>query len=182
MTSENLKHIYDILMEVKNIRRMNKDDLIKKDWDDFLLHCALLNPQSYGAIIEKKFRIVNGLPKIPAKENKGDVFNPRDGKNYEVKSSYLSSDGGYSLVQIRPWQNVDYYILLVDIKDEKVIKKFFVLTHDEMIKEVELLGGAAHGTKEIITEDVHVEKRITLVQKDIERWEKIYYNKDEFII
>lgn len=182
MTTENLKHIYDILMEVKNIRKIDKDELVKKDWDEFLLHCALLNPQSYGAIIERKFRDVNKLKKIPANKNKGDAFNPRDGKNYEIKASYSGNDGSYNLVQIRPWQNVDYYILLIDIKDEKVIKKLFVLTHEEMLNEVELLGGTAHGTTSIITEDVHVEKRITLVQKDIERWENTYYNKNEFII
>ena len=37
-------------------------------------------------------------------------------------------------------------------------------------------------TKTIIKEDVHVEKRITLTQEDVERWEKTYSNKNEFII
>jgi hypothetical protein len=78
------------------------------------------------------------------------------------------------------WQNVDYYILLINIHDGEVKKELFVLTHEDMKHEVETCGHNAHGTRTILTENTKIEKRITLTLNDIERWKKTYYHKTDF--
>ena len=169
-------------MEVKKIRKQKISDFINKDWDTFLLQCALLNPQSYGATIEKKFIVDNNLRKNKSSDNIGDVYNSLLDRNYEIKASYLSKDNTYNLVQIRSWQDVDYYIMLIDISDEKVNKTLFILSHQEMCYEIENYGDNAHGTKSILKENNKVEKRLTLTNNDIERWKKMYYHQDDFIL
>lgn len=169
-------------MEVKKIRKQKISDFICKDWDTFLLHCALLNPQSYGAAIEKKFIIDNNLRKNNPSDNNGDVYNSKFNRNYEIKTSYLSKDDTYNLVQIRSWQDVDYYILIIDISDEKVNKTLFVLNHQKMCNEIEKYGNNAHGTKSILKENNKIEKRLTLTNNDIARWKEMYYNQNDFIL
>jgi len=81
---------------------------------------------------------------IPPSENRGDfVYND---SYVELKCSFRNQAQMLNLRQIRPWQPVDYYFCFYIDDKEIENSQFYVLTKEEMLKEVELCGSATHGT------------------------------------
>ena len=77
-----------------------------------------------------------------------------------------------NLVQIRLWEQTDYLCVAFRLMDGKVHLFPFYLTHEQMEKEVELLGTAAHGGKKIADGNANTESSIRF---------KISKNDDTFV-
>lgn len=155
MNKQKLLETIDIL---KNIRK-NKEVIINELNDEiFFLKCCLVNPQSYGALIQNRFiRLNNGL-KIKSSENKGDCI--IDNHYYEIKSS-ISFNNCFNIVQIRPWQNIDYYLILANI-DKNVSISVLKLNHQQMMNELENHKQTAHGTIIANQNNQNIEYRMTI--------------------
>ena len=152
---------------------LNRREEISKDikWGfdlpekEFIKGMICLNPQSYGARIEKYIKDILEFDKVAAKENKGDLVDPIRDEYYEVKISLLTkSNPSLNLVQIRLWQNNDFYLCVAyDLRDVSNYKKYiFLLTHDEMEEECKR-ASAAHGTSASNNNNENVELRLSIV-------------------
>lgn len=167
----------------KIIKEINKNKKFGFDLNlkEFIKSMSLINPQSYGKRIENRIiKDLNG-DAVLAKEDKGDML--KNGKYYEIKISLLTqTNSDLNLVQIRTWQNLDYYLCIAfdlrNIKNFNVIP--FLLTKNDMIKEMKNVNAtSAHGTKKAIEENKNIELRYSLKidsnNQVFQRWKKKYY-------
>ena len=93
-------------------KKTTEDKELGFNWkvEDFLILMYHLTPQSYGPRIQAKFTQDLNWNKRSASENLGDAYSPLLNKNYEFKISFITSSNPFlNLVQIRLWQNVDYF-------------------------------------------------------------------------
>ncbi|MGI9228544.1 MAG: hypothetical protein ACR2P9_01650 [Gammaproteobacteria bacterium] len=138
--------------------------------DEFYRVSSLLTPQSRSPLWEKYFIKKHDALRVSANKNAGDLVLNK--KYYEYKSSYNDS-GSVNIVQVRLWQPCDYIIEVIQIDEKNVTVTTFVLTHDQMEKEMES-AGPAHGTAEANENNENVELRISFDIGD-EYWEKWIY-------
>ena len=127
----------------------------------------------FESFLENKF----GWKKIPASLDRGDFI--RDGEYVELKTSFSNKAMKLNIRQIRPWQKNDKYVcIFIDDANEHDKSVAFELTHDEMVQEIELLGGFTHGTKEANKKNKNNEYSITIDinsnNKDYQRWVDMY--------
>ena len=168
----------------------NYETLKNESWKNFIIAMAQINPQSYGAKIQKRLIEELGLEKISASEDKGDFVN-QFGDHYELKVSLLLKDKAkMNLVQIRPWQDTNYYFIAFGIKNSEVYAFCFSLSHDRMLEELKLMNAfAAHGTKKSLEKNTNIEYRIDLAinsdNEHFQRWFTKYrsnfLDKDESV-
>ena len=88
--------------------------------EDFLLRCyEVCTPGKYGALFPKKIILDNQgiVQELSTSLNRGDChINYK--WYYENKISYRNKSGKYSITNIRPWQDFDFFILcFVDIEN-----------------------------------------------------------------
>ena len=132
-------------------------DKISSDQIFYLVCKANENPCAYGSLNERrlilKYKCSKNTYQKRAKVQDKDCgdFN-KNGKNYEAKISFATLDNpNLDYVQIRLHHDkIDFYIIqAIDFRNENnLIAHSFLLTHDQMKKEVELLrGGSAHGSE-----------------------------------
>ena len=169
---------YTTLMETRALVASNPNWGTYAFEKDFIKAMSLLNPQSYGARIEKRIMHDVEAQKVKASEGKGDI--KLNGKNIEVKISLLTPvNHSLNMVQIRLFHEVDFYLCIgYDIRDIKDYKKYvFLLTHDQMEKECER-AHAAHGTKSVneINKNVELRLQVDCVEGNaiFERWKDLY--------
>mgnify|MGYP000006792368 CR=1 FL=1 len=156
----------------KNIKSQEKQLENQKFSPKFIFYMNTLTPQSYGQRIERKvgefFKWASNLPSL----GKGD-FHTSDDKDIEFKTSLINNKSQrMNLVQIRLWEQTDYLCVAFRLMDGKVHLFPFYLTHEQMEKEVELLGTAAHGGKKIADGNANTESSIRF---------KISKNDDTFV-
>ena len=151
---------------------------------EFIKGMVCLNPQSYGARIETYIKERLGFTKVKAKDNRGDIMNSVANLFYEVKISLLTlSNPALNLVQIRLWQENDYYLCVAyDLRDISNYRKYiFLLTHDEIEKECER-ANAAHGTSVSNSNNKNVELRLSIICDEnndtFNRWKGNYLIDD----
>lgn len=131
----------------------------KTPWD-FLCATSALTAQSRGIIAERLVcEVMKGTP-VSASRDKGDFI--LDDRHYEVKSGF--SPGKANIRQVRPWQDVDYIILHANVEDKDDCQ-CFQLTHEQMMREVELIGSVSHGTKAAVETNMNREYSISLNTK-----------------
>jgi hypothetical protein len=129
-------------------------------FNKFLMYMKLyFTPQSYGIRIQNRIIKENGWNSIPSTLNRGDSID-KDGKYNEIKISYLTPNDFYNLIQIRLYQNIDYYYLM--FVDSEYNPIYVTLTESQMKELVNKYGTAAHGTKNSILENKNIEYRITI--------------------
>lgn len=159
----------------------NKEYGFDQNLEEFIKAMSLLKPQSYGKRIENRIiQDLNNKPVSP-KEDKGDMVD-NNGQFYEIKTSLITeTNNALNLVQIRLWQEIDYYFCLAfDLRNLKDIAIHqFMLTKEQMTKEMLLLNAtSAHGTKSAIKENKTVELRYSLKIDEknevFKRWKKDY--------
>lgn len=172
MQKDELLKIIQNIMELKN----NKKDIINEPDDElFFYKCSILNPQSYGTMIQNRFIKRNNGIKIKSSLNKGDCS--INNVNYEVKAS-ISSINKYNVVQIRLWQPVDYILIFVNF-DKELTVSICKLTHEQMEKEVEKRKQYAHGTKTANLDNKNIEYRFTLPYTESKEFiEKYFISND----
>lgn len=173
--------IDDAVSKVDFIRaEAKKDKEFGFNWafNDFLKAMYLLTSQSYGPRIQTRIIKELNWVKIKASKNLGDALAMVDNIHHEIKVSLISSSNdSMNLVQIRLWQNVNYFCFWFDIRTGKF--SVYLLTHDQMVKEIELTkASAAHGTKEANEVNQNVELRLSIKidedNEDFKRWESQY--------
>lgn len=158
---------------------------------EFIKGMWFLNPQSYGARIEKwqLFKLGERFSKVPATEGRGDTLHRKGNtRTYiEKKNSILDSTNSIlNMIQIRLFQPVNYYLLTAyDLRDIDNYRSYtFWLTHDQMNDEVhnKMSASAAHGTKDLNKVNENIEYRLSLnLEKENEhltRWKDNYLVKD----
>lgn len=108
----------------------------------FIISISELSSQMYGPLLEKVIiKEIKGVS-ISSRENKGD-FKYND-KYYEVKSG-LVNNGIITLFQVRPYQEIDYYLTVhYNAKEDKLY--IFLIPH-KFIKEYCLtINSSSHGS------------------------------------
>lgn len=144
MPSEKLKSA--IAQKIKDINQSKNFD--KVNWGDYVeVAVGYQNPQSYGATIEKLWRLKGKYEDVSASEGRGDFRNPTTGEYTEFKFSAFSrtyATPTINLVQIRPHHTNDNYHIVVYDK-EKQESHFFVLTKEQMAEELIEHSSRAHG-------------------------------------
>jgi hypothetical protein len=158
------------------------DEISKMEFgQDFLARCFCeMSSQKYSAVIENKIREECGLKKIPNYEDKGDFISTREyqNRNYypfleflttgvtvELKVSFKSkgNDGKpyWNLVQLRPYENFDYYLFLFIDPENGCDWEWFLLKKDDVSNQNFTISGA-HGTKQSNANNLNVEYRMSV--------------------
>jgi hypothetical protein len=103
---------------------------------------ALLSSQSYGSKLEAWIKNYFNLgSKIDNLSGDASLNN----KNFEIKVSVQGQNGSFNYVQIRPFHNIDAYIILnYSIDLDEVI--WLYIPHVEMPALINEWGTYAHGT------------------------------------
>ena len=119
--------------------------------------------------------------RVSPSEDRGDA---KDSNNlyYEFKNSFTNEAQNLNIRQIRLWQNIDFYYCIYINEQDLNKSLFFVLSKEEMEKEVELCGGFTHGTAVANAVNQHSEYSITIpVYNDnnekTKRWKQKYLSQ-----
>jgi hypothetical protein len=165
----------DVVIDYKQIaenRAKNKNQV--EDglcFDNFLAACYVkCSSQSYGPKIEKRIIDEYGFEKIPSKKGEGDLlsskitsfpgFNFGEGKKTELKVSYLSSNKSWNLIQIRPYENFDFYVFLLINPYDGCKFEWFILKKED-VNHNNFKMNSIHGTKKSNLENKNIEYKIT---------------------
>lgn len=182
-------NIFEELNKLKEFLSDNKDYGTEKSFPEkeFIKNLSILNPQSYGSRIERrvKNKLGEACKKIKSSENRGDLY--FEDKFIEVKSSIITKQNNFlNLVQIRLYQDLDYYLCCAfDLRELNDYKSYlFLLTHDEMIEEMKKVSSTnAHGTLESLENNENIELRYSLLIDEtndvFKRWTN-KYKKDNY--
>lgn len=142
--------------------KSNSNINYKQPFNEFILNCYLhTNPASYGKYIEKKLIYdLNmahiGIEEVSSKDDCGDfklvprlnplnyyekeydvILNishiPKLSKNFEIKVSYLGKTEGYTIRNIRPYQDINggYIICLIDCEND-FKEEFYIISYKTM--------------------------------------------------
>jgi len=143
-------------------------------FDNFLAACYVkCTPQSYGPKIEKRIIRDFKFYKIPSRKGEGDLlvttstkflnYHFKENETIELKSSYLSSDGSWNFIQLRPHEKFDYYLfLLIDPLNGCDYK--FILLNKEDVNDTNFKLNSIHGTKESNKENKNIEYKLNVPQ------------------
>lgn len=159
------------------------DDIVNCD-DAYLYYTstASLTAQAKAPLGERFLCNLLGYTRVSSREDRGDAVD-KEGIYYEFKNSFTNQRQNLNIRQIRLWQNVDYYYCFY-INEEDLDKSvFFILTKDEMIKEVALCGGYTHGTITANAVNEHNEYSITIPiyndkNEKTKRWKEKYLSNE----
>ena len=122
-----------------------KEDLLSRESakEACIIAKATLTSQSYGTVLERWIKERFGLDK-QVDTLSGDAS--KNGKTFEIKASIQSAAGCFSYRQLRPFHEVDAYIILnYSYTLDKVT--WLYVPHDAMNSFICKWGGYTHGTK-----------------------------------
>lgn len=134
---------------------MNIDEL-NLPIDEFVVRCHELIPASYGKMMVKKIAhdSKNKMSPVDDYEERGDLklrwspIQSDDWEYYEVKTSYLNKSGRFTIKNIRPWQDFDYFILcLIDTSNNNYKTHFYCLNKEVIIDNPVLVFTGQNNTK-----------------------------------
>ena len=122
-----ITHTNRYLQAAKDKRASNKKIDYNVNLQEFICQCYVkLNPNSYGFYMEDAITKILRATKMKASDGLGDISIA--GKYYEVKTSYLTQSGdSYNITHIRPWQNINYYLLCFIDCDNDFTPHFYVI-------------------------------------------------------
>ena len=176
LLNETLSFILDNIDESRKVKmsvESIKDELIDLTLQkviterEFYKISSVLLSQSRSPMWEKYFIKKHGCERVNKNEDRGDF--KKNGMYYEYKSSGYNLANSVHLLQIRPWQDCDY--IIQSISDDGATT--FVLTHAEMMLEMERLKASpAHGNKEVVSDNKKIEYMMTVERgsADWDRW------------
>jgi hypothetical protein len=126
---------------------------------DFVCECYVkLTPNSYGSHIQNKLIQDLNLIEVPASENRGDFSCCN--KYFEFKVSFFSKKTeSYCITHIRPWQNLEYYVLCFVDCAKDFTPNFYVLDKSVISQ---LKTGYMNGTPESNKNNTNIELRATV--------------------
>lgn len=171
---------HNILAQHMDQKNMNVYDVVKDNREFFHL-MSFLSAQQKALEIERFLADKLQGTRVPSSLDRGDMM--LNDEYYELKTSTTNKGRNLNIRQIRPWQDVQYYIC--SYIEEKAVENshFFKLSNDEMLQEVDLMGGFTHGTKSANESNVNSEYSITVKVFDTEnehtqRWKQEYWYND----
>ena len=119
--------------------------------------------------------------KIPSRKGEGDLlvttstkfpnYNFKENETIELKSSYLSSDGSWNFIQLRPYEKFDYYLFLL-IDPLNGCDYEYILLNKEDVNDSNFKLNSIHGTKESNKENKNIEYKLN-VPKGSDVYEKL---------
>lgn len=156
-----------------------------RSWSEFATGLSFLTPQSYGTRLQNRLIKDLGGTSTKSRDNCGDARIPSlSSREVEIKCSLLTSvNSSLNLVQIRPWQSVDYLCTAFDIRDTFTPYVFF-LTKEDMAAETKALqANSAHGTRHANAQNANIELRFQISFEDttdphLARWIHSYRRSD----
>ena len=173
--------IRDMLEEMKeNNFDFSKDIIECNNSKLYYLTTANLSAQQKAPMGEKFLcKLLNFTP-IPASKNCGDAVD-KVGNYYEFKNSFTNVGENLNIRQIRLWQPINYYFCFYINEKDLNRSVFFVLTKEEMEKEVSLCGSCSHGTKQVTETNELNEYSITIPvynynNEKTKRWREKYFS------
>ena len=182
------KTIRAILDSIDKSRRLKetvesvKDELIDLTLEekeiseqDFYKVSSVLTPQSRSPLWQNYFIKKHDCERVNKNEDRGDF--KKNGGYYEYKCSGYNQNNAVNIVQVRPWQDCDY--IIQSISDDRATT--FVLTHAEMMLEMERLKASrAHGTQALVNNE-NIEYRMSLKRDSVDwdRWINNYHKEGD---
>jgi len=170
-TTKGLDGLVSQKREIAKIAAKNLRFGFDDDVRTFLKKMFLLAPAAYGRRMENYMIEKAGLIRVSPSEDRGDSRNDL-GAYFEGKISFKDTRGSYSLIQMRPWQDLSgYYFVLVD-PDNDFEEMYFYLTKTEGIWEAYHAGHTIHGTKKVVAGNKYNSRKIELKEGSLayERW------------
>jgi hypothetical protein len=159
----------------------------KKGWGiDFPLidfacaSAAYASPQQYGPRWQKYMQHQCGWKEVKAELDRGDSLIEKLNLYIEIKATHCyDTKYGPGGLQVRPWQNVNYYLYpWVDAYEptKNFNVKFYLLTKEENDKELEFFGSITHGTKSAnaVNQNLEYTMRVPKNSKGHKRWDDSY--------
>lgn len=149
--------------EIKQFIRKNEDSLeLLEEKELFKFLFLFFTPQSYWTKIEKRIIRDFNLEKVPASLDRWD-FKTKDEKYGEVKTSYLDSEWKFHFVQIRPYQNNDYYLLVAILPKENFRPMYFIIKKEELEKFLnDVNANNCHWVLKNMDDEGHIEYRFSI--------------------
>lgn len=170
--SDDVRSMLSELAKVQEIvNRLPKSDIVDLDLTDFALVCRALKSQSYGSLGERWLCKRLGLTRVTGNKDY-DAVTPQ-GNKIEIKFTLSGVGRQFSIVQIRPHADLDYYLIFGITSENKA--HVWRLDKAEMRYECDLLkAGSAHG--KLDPNNPVQELRLTLVEDsaDYARWNRKY--------
>lgn len=135
------------------------------------------SPQKNISILEKKLSSLNSWKRVKASDNRGDYVD-KDGKYFELKTSFTNDAQCINLDQIRPWQKVNYYRAIYIDFDSPDDSVSYIIPKDDIV-ELCKNASATHGTKTINESNVNIEKslRISISDKKFDKYKENFWEK-----
>jgi hypothetical protein len=173
--SELQAHVY-LKRKIQEEIKYNKSDIHILPYNHFMVFQEACNPQQRQ--IEEYVRRQLCLFRQPDLDF-GDFYELYDTvkKSFEFKCSMLTSiNRSMNLVQLRDWQEVDYYFAAIDALEAYKLY-FFHLTHAQMNNEIKIMKfSSAHGTPKALEGNTTKELRRSILMKPghpvRERWKQ----------
>jgi len=174
--SDELDEYVNFKQKVMNDINSDKDLFIQQDLTSLLktLH-VFTSPQKYGCLIQDRLISDYNLEKIPSSEDKGDAKNINN-KYGEIKVSYAGEKDQLSFLQIRPYQNCDFYVLYAIIPQENYKGYSFIIKKNEIEQFMYYMCAAnCHGVDRYKVDKTRNEYRIS-VKYNSDKWEYLIKN------
>ena len=149
--------------------------------DDFLFLCSFASAQQKSREIELWIVDLLHAKPVPASLDRGDCH--VDGEYIEIKVSTTNASGYLNIRQIRPWQELDWYICAYIEERRPQRSVAFRLTRDQMKAEITVIGSVMHGTHAAVRANVNKEYGMTIpvhnaMHPITRRWMCDYYDSD----
>ena len=176
---DNIDESRRVLNSVVSIRKKLIDLTIEEQViseQDFYKISSVLSTQSRSPLWENYFIKKHDCERVSKNEDRGDF--KKNGIYYEYKSSGYNQNNSVNMLQIRPWQDCDY--IIQSISDDGATT--FVLTHAEMMLEMENLKATpAHGTRKALEDNKTIEYMMALKRDstDWNRWINNYHKEGD---
>jgi hypothetical protein len=180
-----VKDAIQIQSEIRNLLLKDKDIGSDLPIRDFIMLMQMLTPQSYGCKIQARLIKQLGFKSINNTKDTGDCEDSF-GDKWEIKSSIINaSNNSLNLVQIRLWQDIKGYVIVVfDTRINPMEIQVYRIDINQMKKECELCNASsAHGTKKANKNNENIELRFSIkIDKNdynFKRWQQ-YRSKFNF--
>lgn len=154
-------------------------DLTKCSLADYITMSGngMFSPQKRTKFLEDKMIEVFSWKPVSSSVGRGDYIDS-NGKYFELKCSSSNESNKIHMLQIRPWQDIDYYLVIYFDLDDYRKSKAYILSKNDMIDEINKSSSATHGTKIANMQNKNVEYSIHLPIDN--EWDGKYLNKSFF--
>lgn len=154
-------------------------DLTKCSLSDYIMISGdgAFTPQKRTKFLEDKMIEDFSWTPVSSSVGRGDYIDS-NGKYFELKCSSSNDSNTINILQIRPWQDIDYYLVIYFDLDDYRKSKAYILSKNDMINEINKLSSSCHGTKIANMRNENVEKSIHLPIDN--EWDGKYLNNSFF--